>query len=236
MTSNKKTPMPTKLTGSIWNKQSGRRNAIINIVCKRLKRSYGKPRLGNPKDPIDDLVYIIISNKTTPKLAQKVYLDLKRKYGNWKLASKATVRDLYNIIKPSGLGKIRSRQLKRIFTQIACDRHLRGLHELRQYTSREAEKYLMSLPGVSKKVAKCVMMYTLGFKVLPVDIHTYRISKRLGFVDRGRADQCHEELEMLIPPPLRHDYHVDCVMHGRLICRPKKPKCGYCCIKQYCAW
>ena len=59
------------------------------------------------------------------------------------------------------------------------------------------EKYLTSLPGVSEKVAKCVMMYTMSARVLPVDVHVHRVATRLGWTTRKRADQCHQDIGVL---------------------------------------
>ena len=92
----------------------------------------------------------------------------------------------------------------------------------------------MGLDGVSEKVAKCVMMYTLGFDVLPVDVHVHRVATRLEWTNRKRADQCHEELEALVKPRYRFAFHVDCICHGRAVCRPKNPRCNDCVIRRYC--
>ena len=95
---------------------------------------------------------------------------------------------------------------------------------------------LITLPGVSDKVAKCVMMYTMGKQVLPVDAHVHRVTRRLGWTSRKRADQTHEELEALIRPEQRYNFHVNCIQHGRLICIPHTPICNICPVNQYCEY
>src|SRR5262249_43991044 len=96
--------------------------------------------------------------------------------------------------------------------------------------------YLAELPGVSDKVAKCVMMYTLGFDVLPVDVHVFRVASRLGWTSRCRADQCHDDLEALVQPKHRYAFHVDCICLGRAVCTPVHPDCPACPIRQYCVY
>jgi endonuclease-3 len=81
-----------------------------------------------------------------------------------------------------------------------------------------------------------VAMYTMGAKVLPVDAHVHRVATRLGWTARKRADQCHEELEFVVPPNWRYVFHVGCVLHGRSICRPKQPRCLKCCVNRYCEY
>ena len=91
-----------------------------------------------------------------------------------------------------------------------------------------------SIAGVSDKVARCVMMYTLGAKVLPVDAHVHRLARRLGWTERKRADECHSELEAIIPPERRFTFHVAAILHGRAVCRPRDPRCAECCLRSYC--
>ena len=98
--------------------------------------------------------------------------------------------------------------------------------------------YLTKLPGVSTKVAYCVMMYTMDRQVLPVNVHVHRICRRLGWLDKKRADQSHEVLAALVPPQRRFAFHVDCLMLGRQVCTPSKPKHSDCILREYCeyAW
>jgi len=225
-----------KKSGGIWRKSPTKRSKIIRGVCSALKEEYGTPRLGNPRDPTDDLVYVILSNRTLPGMSKKVYLELKKEFYPWSGILNKSKRYVEGILKPSGLSRIRSSQLRESIKKIQRHFGEGGLKALMGKRETEVLDFLTSLPGVSVKVAKCVMMYTLGFKVLPVDVHVFRISKRLGWTARTRADQCHDELEALVPACMRYSYHVDCVAHGRLICRSEKPLCARCCIASYCKY
>jgi endonuclease III len=228
--------VPTKLkhSGTIWRKPPRVRDRIVRNVCATLKRTYGTPRLGNPTDPIDDLVYIILSNKTGPQVARKTYQRLRMRLPTWEQIVTAPISTVQDLLKPAGLSFVKSRQLRRALRSIKhrfgrCD-----LRALRDKPEEEIEEFLTSLAGVSEKVAKCIMMYTLSCEVLPVDVHVHRIASRLGWTSRKRADQCHEELELLVPARKRYAFHVDCVLHGRRICRPHEPLCRSCCIKGAC--
>jgi endonuclease III len=223
-------------TGPIWRRPLQVRNRIAQKVCEQLRADYGMPRLGNPKDPLDDLVYIVISNKTSPRIARLTYRRLKMRFGSWDevLASRAEV--LHPILRPAGLWRIKARQLRATFKKIREDFGTCDLKALRNVGEDSAHEYLVALPGVSDKVAKCVMMYTMGASVLPVDAHVHRIATRLGWTARRRADQSHEELEALVPPDFRYVFHVGCVLHGRNICRPEKPACQQCCINHFCEY
>lgn len=219
-----------------WRKPPNVRKDTVRRVCEILKRNYGEPRFGNPEDPLDDLVYIIVSNKTSPEMARRIYAHLKRNFHTWGdvLGSRPTV--LQSILKPAGLSTVRARQVRAALKKIKKDFGSCDLNQLKGRPQSEVHDYLVSLPGVSDKVAKCIMMYTLAAKVLPVDVHVHRIAKRLGWTARKRADQCHEELEALVPPARRYAYHVDCIAHGRAVCRPRRPLCEQCCVSRYCEY
>jgi endonuclease III len=228
------TPKSFVPSGTLWCRTPRLRNAVIRRVCNRLHKHYGEPRLGNPSDPLDDLIYIILSNRTSPTAATDTYHRLKVEFEHWSAVAIAPIRTLRRILLPLGLSTTRSQQIRSLLRQInhrfgSCDLNL-----IRSWPDDAVHEYLISLPGVSDKVAKCVMMYTLGREVLPVDVHVHRIASRLGWVSRRRADQCHPELEAIVPMALRFSFHVDCVAHGRAVCRPKFPRCRECVISDDC--
>jgi len=223
-----------KKTGIIWQESKISRKERVLEVCDALEQGYGRPRLGNPTDPLDDLVYIIISNRTSPTVASRTYHALKDTYADWEHVLLNGNSGLSSILKPSGLSVVKSRQIFSALKKIKSDFGKCSLASLHGEPKEVALEYLVSLPGASDKVAKCVMLYTLGADVLPVDAHVHRIARRLGWTSRKRADQSHEELEALVPPRYRYALHVGCVLHGRKVCRPKNPRCGSCCIKDRC--
>jgi endonuclease III len=223
-------------TGSIWKETLSKRSRIVKQVCKKLEQTYGKPRLGNPTEPLDDLVYIIISNKTPPDRADKLYQTLKATYKSWDEVLVKGFRKLERILEPGGLVKAKAPQMWAALEKVKADFGTCDLSALKKMPEREAYDYLVSLPGVSKKVAKCIMMYTLDMDVLPVDSHVHRVSKRLGWTNKTEPRQAHEELEALVPPELRYAFHVDCIVHGREICRPAQPLCSSCVVRKSCSY
>lgn len=228
-------------TGLSKGRSAARRMALtpataVRKVVKALSAEYGLPRHGNPKRPLDDLFYIVLSNKTSPTTARKIYRRLRKAFPSWDDIRPGDFERLRVILEPAGLGTIRARQIVGIVTRLRKAFGRATLNPLRAMDERSAEAFLTRLPGVSTKVAKCVMMYTLEYAVLPVDAHVHRISSRLGWVDRKRPDQCHEVLEHLVPRPLRYAYHVCCIAHGRSVCRPSNPDCGICVIREACGF
>lgn len=225
-----------KTTGEIWRLSEGARRRIVLSVCRSLEDEYGRPRLGNPTEPVSDLVYIVLSNRTTPSVAQQVYNDVRRTYRNWQDLIDSEAHSLEGALRPAGLAKVKSRQLLGALKMIRQDFGSCSLEALRGEPPDSVEAYLVRLPGVSQKVAKCIMLYTLELAVLPVDIHVHRVATRLGWTKRKRADQSHEELEAIVAPAQRYAFHVDCVLHGRAICLASTPRCESCVISRDCGF
>jgi endonuclease III len=224
-----------KKTGAIWKLRPRVRAQIIRRICESLQADYGRPRLGNPKKTLDDLIFIIVSNRTTPYVADQAYRRLCERFKSWDDVLESSPRTLRTLLKPAGLSIKKSKQIRSLLKKVHRDFGRCSLDALRNWDDVEIHSYLLQLSGVSDKVAKCVMLYTLSSEVLPVDVHVYRVSKRLGLTDRNRAAQTHEELEALIPPTRRYAFHVDCIAHGRSTCK-SIPDCHRCNIRRYCQY
>src|SRR3989338_3983917 len=111
--------------------------------------------------------------------------------------------------------------------------------KIKKMSDEECEQFLSSLPGVGKKVARCVMLYSLNRQVFPVDSHCWRIANRLGWNKKTCNSKNYSVKDMdflqeLIPPTMRFSLHVNMVSHGRKICTARSPKCKACTINCYC--
>lgn len=203
-------------------------------VATALARAFPRTRLGNPSDAIDDLIFILLSNKTAPSVASRVFRELKASYPDWGLLLEARPEDVERILRPAGLQRIRRQHLVGMVDRIHRDFGQLSLDGLRDLTVERGIAYLVSLPGVSEKVARCVLLFCLDADVLPVDAHVHRMALRLGWTTRRRADQCHQELEGIVPPHVRSTIHVGAIQLGREFCRPQRPACGPCPLLPLC--
>lgn len=207
---------------------------IVRRVCEALEAEYGRPRLGNPLRPLDDLFFVILSNRTAPATARPTFRSLKRRYPRWSMLAEARATEVAKVLRPAGLSVKKARQMCGIARRLVRDFGRCSLAPVKALSDDNALAYLRSLPGVSTKVAYCVMIYGMGRDVLPVDVHVHRVCRRLGWVDRKRADQSHEALARLVARHRRYAFHVDCVLHGRAICTARAPVCHACPIDGYC--
>jgi endonuclease III len=206
----------------------------LREICRILKKKYGNPRHGNPRDPLDDLIYIILSTRTRSLSFEYTFEVLKEAFPNWNRLSQTDRPKLERILIPGGLGKLKSRQILSICKQLRTRFDSVTLAPLAQMSDREAEAFLTSLPGVGPKIAKCVLMYTLNRQVLPVDVHVHRVATRLGFRTKKRPDTSQDLIEDAVPRELRYSFHVNAVEHGRRVCFGRQPDCDNCPILRYC--
>jgi len=213
-----------------------RRISVVRFrqIVGALERRYHSPRHGNKSNPLDELIFIILSTRTQETAYQGVYAKLKRAFPTWSTIGPSAVPKVRRILRPLGLSNLKADQIAQIVQRLKRDFGRASLAPLRQMSDMEAEIYLVSLPGVGRKVAKCVMMYSLDRRVLPVDVHVHRLAGRLGFAVKRRPDTSQELLESAVQPRLRYRFHVNAIAHGRAVCRPTQPLCTLCCLTKWC--
>ena len=93
---------------------------------------------------------------------------------------------------------------------------------------------LLSLPGVGRKTANCVLAYGFGEDALAVDTHVHRISNRLGFVSTKQPQDTENALKEIVPKHLWGIYNIVFVRFGQDICHPTRPDCERCPVEEYC--
>lgn len=208
--------------------------AQVKQVCRFLTYEYRRSRLGNKCNPLDEYLYILLSLRTHQAGFQESYRRFKEAFPTWDSAHRATTKRIAKAIQPGGLACQKAKRIKQALRTIRYELGELSLRKLKRFPEDQVEAFLRRLPGVGLKSAKCIMMYSLDFHVLPVDTHVARVSTRLGWVASQSSQQLHRELEGLVPPSLRLDFHVSCVQHGRAKCRGQYPQCDQCCLAEIC--
>jgi len=93
---------------------------------------------------------------------------------------------------------------------------------------------LNSLPGVGRKTANVVLNCWLKLPTMPVDTHVFRVAKRLGLAFGNSPEVVEKELLTKIPDNYLINAHHWLILHGRYICKAKKPECPVCPISDFC--
>jgi endonuclease-3 len=93
---------------------------------------------------------------------------------------------------------------------------------------------LTSLPGVGRKTANVVMNTAFGEETFAVDTHIFRVGNRTGLAPGKNVLIVEEGLEKKVPQPFRRDAHHWLILHGRYVCKARKPECWRCAIEDIC--
>ena len=93
---------------------------------------------------------------------------------------------------------------------------------------------LEALPGVGRKTANVVLNEAFGHPTIAVDTHIFRVSNRTGLAPGKSVDIVEKELLRRVPEPYRKGAHHWLILHGRYVCKARKPDCGSCAISDIC--
>ena len=95
---------------------------------------------------------------------------------------------------------------------------------------------LEQLPGVGRKTANVVMNTAFGSETIAVDTHIFRVSNRTGLAPGKNVLQVELKLEKVTPKPFLQGAHHWLILHGRYICKARKPECWRCPVMDLCAY
>lgn len=168
---------------------------VVDRVDELLEVTYRSGDLGNLDDVLSETVYVLLSLNTREAVYQSVFSCLRSTYPRWADVAAADLAQLEEVLRPGGLQSQRSQYLHALLRVVAEDNRRRGvgpwhgdddlsLEYLHEMADTEAEQFLVSLPGVGKKTARCVMAYALNRHTFAVDTHVARIFDRLGLISK----------------------------------------------------
>ena len=107
---------------------------------------------------------------------------------------------------------------------------------IRDFNSQvpETMEQLVTLPGVGRKTANVVLSMAFGQATMAVDTHIFRIGNRLGLAPGKTPDQVEQGFLKIIPKPFLFHAHHWLILHGRYVCKARKPECDKCIIADLC--
>ena len=178
-------------------------------------------------NPFSILIGTILSARTKDENTTKVVKKLFSKYKTAKSLSQANIKDVETIIKSIGFYHVKAKRIIEVASIINS--------KFRGVVPNNLED-LVSLPGVGRKTANCVLVYAFETPAIPVDTHVHRISNRLGLVDTKTPEETEIELMKKIPKKYWLEINDTFVMYGQNICKPISPMCKVCRIKKNCKY
>ncbi|MGA8745263.1 MAG: endonuclease III [Solirubrobacterales bacterium] len=213
-----------------WKRPERRR---VRAIRDRLREMYGRPENEPHRDPVAELVRTVLSQHTNDRNRDRAYAALRERFPTWEEVRDAPLGEVEEAIRVGGLGKQKAPRIQAILGALGEPPDL----DWTESAPREDSlSFLLALPGVGRKTAACVLIFSWGIPEIPVDVHIHRVGGRLGlFPPDASLERAHEEMLAIVDPEDAHELHMNLISHGRALCRPK-PRCGECGLRRLCPW
>jgi len=129
---------------------------------------------------------------------------------------------------------VKSARIQAILRAIGDPLRLDWMREAPLHESRDR---LCELPGVGRKTAACVLLFSFGLPDVPVDTHVSRVGTRLGLFRPGAPlPELHDAMLALTGAGEQLELHVNLLRHGRRTCHARNPGCDECMLRRMCPW
>jgi endonuclease-3 len=179
------------------------------------------------KDPFTLLVAVVLSAQATDSSVNQATPDLFRVADTpEKLVALGEAR-LTEKIKTIGIFRNKARNLTALAGKLIAD-----FGGVVPRTRAELE----TLPGVGRKTANVVLNVAFGQPTIAVDTHIFRVANRTGLAPGKTPLDVELTLDRVVPPRFKHNCHHWLILHGRYVCKARKPECWRCVINDICLY
>ncbi len=203
------------------------------VISDRLIKHYGVYK-GRKGSPFAVLINTILSQNTTDRNSSVAFERLFAAYDTPKKLAEAPEEKIAGLIRIGGLYDIKAKRIKKI-SRLVLDEYGGSIDFVCEARPEAARKELLGIEGIGPKTADCVLLFSCGRDVIPVDTHVFRVTKRLGMVpEKAGPEEAHRMLMEDIPEGKKGSVHVDLIRFGREICRAQSPRHDQCFLIDVC--
>lgn len=207
----------------------------INTIIKLLQNEFpGFEPQPAKADPLDVLIATKLSQNTTDKTSYRAFTNLKNDFRNWDEVMDASPASIRKAIRVCGLVNTKTADIKNLLKQMNKKYGKLSLKFLEKLDDKSIYEELLQYKGIGVKTISCVLAFSLGRDVLPVDTHVHRVMNRLGIVKTSAPEKTFEHANLLIPKGKKFLFHTLLIRFGRKICRSANPLCGKCSLYDLC--
>ena len=199
---------------------------VARLIAK-LKQTYPDADCSLTRgDPLKLLVATILSAQCTDKRVNLVTKTLFKKYRTPQDYAETSQDTLENEIRSTGFFRNKARNIRGACAKIISDFDGKVPRTMTQ---------LLTLPGVARKTANCVLGNAFGLaEGVVVDTHVIRLSGRLGLTKHKEPVKIERDLMEIVPPEEWILFSHLLIFHGRATCDARKPDCDNCCVAALC--
>ena len=200
---------------------------------EKRRKIFEKLRAANPspttelryRTPFELLVAVILSAQATDRSVNLATEHLFREADTPQAFLALGMEALVGRIRTIGLYRSKAKHILET-CRLLVERHGGRVPE-----SREA---LEALPGVGRKTANVILNTAFGHPTIAVDTHIFRVANRTGIAPGKDVREVEDKLLKLVPEEFRQDAHHWLILHGRYVCKARKPECPKCVIRELC--
>ena len=243
-----------------------KRPGLIPFVLDRLAETAGRPAWERRLDPTSELVLTILSQNSADTNAEAAFAALRAAYPSahspahasteprhfagwggrglpdlpppdWAAVEAAPIAELVEVIRPGGLANQKAPRIQAALGALMANGGSYSLEFLASKPPLEARDWLAAIPGIGKKTASVVLLFSFGLPLMPVDRHVHRVSHRIGLIPpAAEADAAHDYYLAMLGPDEMFEAHVSLIGHGRRTCHAQRPDCEHCPIAPRCRY
>lgn len=198
-------------------------------MIQLLEKEYSSAKTGLKfADPFQLLVATILSAQTTDATVNKITPALFKKYKSPEEFAAASLKEIKDAVRSVNFFNNKASNIKKL-SQIIVKKHNGKIPD------RMEE--LVELPGVARKTANVVLSQAFGIaEGIVVDTHVKRLSQRTGLSKNKMPEKIERDLMKTVPREKWISFPFALILHGRAVCRAKKPLCGKCVIINFCSY
>ncbi|MBD5173694.1 MAG: endonuclease III [Bacteroidales bacterium] len=180
----------------------------------------------NYSDPFGLLVAVILSAQCTDKRVNMITPALLEAFPTPEAMSAATQDEIFEYIKSVSYPNNKAKSLLGMAKTLVSDFNGRVPDDMDS---------LLKIPGVGRKTANVILSVVFQKSAMAVDTHVFRVSERIGLTTNSKNPLTTEKtLIKYIPENLIPKAHHWLILHGRYVCKARKPECLNCVVKDYC--
>ena len=198
----------------------------INLMFALLSQKNPDPQTELTfQNPYTLLVAVVLSAQATDVGVNKATKRLYAEVDTPEAMVALGLEQIRNHIKTIGLFNTKAKNVLAL-SEILIDQHGGAVPQ-----DRDA---LEALPGVGRKTANVILNEAFGKPTIAVDTHIFRVSNRTGLAPGKTPDAVEKELLRRVPEHYKKGAHHWLILHGRYICKARKPDCSSCFIERFC--
>jgi endonuclease-3 len=243
-----------------------KRPGLVPFVLDRLAEVAGRPVWQRRLDPTSELVLTILSQNSADTNAEAAFAALRDAYPSapsasgasaeprhfagwggqglpdlpppdWAAVDGAPIAELVDVIRPGGLANQKAPRIQAALRALVANGGSYSLEFLAEKPPLEARDWLAAIPGIGKKTASVVLLFSFGLPLMPVDRHVHRVSHRIGLIPpKAQADAAHDYFLTMLRPDQMFEAHVSLISHGRRTCHAQRPDCEHCPLAPRCRY